>query len=126
MNRLWIGLLLVIGLIIILFFLNKRNIKEHFENDYLFPTQKVQEICNKKGLEPSYMPQLCYKADGSSNPYANCQCVDKDGMCALCYDPMVKYEMYAGKIFDPSNGEDDILENQRIKNNVSDNTFSNF
>lgn len=78
----------------------QRKLNEGYINKYLYPLQDLQEICEKKGLEPSYMPRVCYKSDGSYDPYSNCECIDKDGMCATCYKPLKRYELNAGVIYD--------------------------
>ena len=124
---LWVVIIVMYSFLIIVIFNTTRTkkITEHFDNDYLYPTTGLGEKCKAKGLAPSYMPMLCNKADGTSNPYSNCECVDKDGMCAVCYEPLTKYQMYAGKIFDPSPQDDDLFETDKTKNNVTMNTFNN-
>lgn len=91
-------MIFIIFIIIVLFILLNNNIYER----YLNPLQDLQKICKEKGLEPSYMPQVCYKSDGTFDPYSNCECVDKTGMCATCYKPLTKFELNAGEIYDSS------------------------
>lgn len=106
----------IILFIIIIILLSYKKIYEKLSNKYLYPLQDLQEICNKKGLEPSYLPQVCYKADGTFDPYSNCECIDKNGVCATCYKPITRYELNAGVIYDSN---DDVLEEDKIKNNVT-------
>jgi len=125
-NILWVVIIVMYSMLIIVIITTNqtKKITEHFENDYLYPTTGLEERCKAKGLTPSYMPMLCNKADGNSNPYANCECVDKEGMCAICYEPLTKYQMYAGKIFDPSPEDDDFLETDKLVNNITTDTFN--
>ena len=74
-----------IFLIIVFYALNLILIKENFSN-YLFPIKGLEKECAKSGLEPAYMPTSCFKSNSDNNPYSNCKCVDKDGICKICHN----------------------------------------
>ena len=48
-------------------------------------SEVLDKFCRDKGLEPAYMPQTCFKKDGTFDFYKNCICQDKDGFCEICY-----------------------------------------
>ena len=92
MKEYLIPFVLLIILIVILFILyNKNNLTESFSNNnkYLYPIKGLQSICQKEGLNPSFMPKACY-VDGNLNSYANCKCEDDSGNCKICYDTIKK------------------------------------
>jgi len=51
----------------------------------LCPVKGLDPFCRKKGLEPAYMPQTCFRKDGTFDYYKNCICLDEDGFCEICY-----------------------------------------
>ena len=66
---------------------------------YLFPTKGLQKLCQSQGYEPAYGPQSCFK-DGQFDPYANCQCVDKQtGFSTVCYPNIEKDERTSSIIY---------------------------
>ncbi len=70
-----------------------------YQPDYLFPTKKLSKICAEKGLKPAFGPTSCFK-DGQYDPYANCQCLDKQtGECKLCYPDIKKDETSSSVIY---------------------------
>ncbi len=103
---------ILISLIIIFFFVyfysiskyhEKFTVYETFEDKkdkpYLFPTRDLQKICKEKGLEPAYGPKSCFK-DGQYDPYANCECVDKEtGDCKTCYSNIKEDERTSSVIY---------------------------
>lgn len=112
-NKLFINsLLLLLLLIFIFFYLYGINMfYENFENfenfkfrpmyqpNYLYPTKNLQKICAEKGLKPAFPPTSCFK-DGQYDPYANCQCLDKNtGECKLCYKDIKKDKTSSSVIY---------------------------
>lgn len=92
MKELIIPLLLLILLIIVLYHIRYyENIKESFKNNdnYLYPTKDLSNICSVDNLYPSFMPKVCY-VDGVLNSYANCKCEDISGNCKICYETIKK------------------------------------
>ena len=104
---------IIIILIILIcgLFLYKKDQYEHYisivpnnsKNDtsYLYPIKKLQPICKKEGLKPSYMPKACY-VDGKMNSYANCKCEDEKGNCKICYPTIEKDTKNATVIYSPN------------------------
>jgi len=69
-------------------FKNKKiniNIKP-LHNNYLYPVCKLKNQCKVAGLKPAFSPTTCTK-NGKIIPYANCACVDNNGICKICYPP---------------------------------------
>lgn len=79
------------------------KIKESFQNTmYLYPTKKLQKICEDKKLNPAYGPKSCF-LDGKYDPYANCECQDKEtGECKSCYPNIEKDERTSSVIYNAS------------------------
>ena len=100
MNLFCIYLLIVLILVLIYHFVF-RQVKENFKNSvYLYPTRDLQKICAEKGQLPAYGPQSCWK-DGKYDPYANCECVDKNtGECKSCYPNIQNDERTSSVIYD--------------------------
>ncbi len=81
---------------------------ENFENfkmrpmyqpDYLYPTKNLSKICSEKGLKPAFGPTSCFK-DGQYDPYANCQCLDKNtGECKICYKDITRDKTSSSVIY---------------------------
>ena len=91
-------------LIVFLFFLiNTFSFEENFSN-YLYPIKGLQSICAKEGLKPAYMPMSCIKSNGNFNPYSNCMCVNKKGICKKCY-PEIKIKKGRSVVYNPNNPE---------------------
>ena len=65
--------------------LEKKNGEYYCEDDVKCPVRGLHKFCRDKGLEPAYMPQTCFKKDGTFDFYKNCICQDKDGFCEICY-----------------------------------------
>ncbi len=83
------------------YFENFENFKERpmYKPDYLFPTKNLTKICAEKGLKPAFGPTSCFK-DGKYDPYANCQCLDKQtGECKVCYPDIKKDETSSSVIY---------------------------
>lgn len=83
--------LLIILIVTLLISYNRNDLTESFSNNdkYLYPIKGLQSICQKEGLNPSFMPKACY-VDGNLNSYANCKCEDDSGNCKICYDTIKK------------------------------------
>jgi hypothetical protein len=76
------------------------KIRPMYKPDYLFPTKNLTKICAEKGLKPAFGPTSCFK-DGQYDPYANCQCLDKQtGECKLCY-PDIKKDKTSSSVIYP-------------------------
>ena len=74
-------------------FINKMNSEENkytIGDNYLYPVKGLSGQCEKLGLKPAYMPQIC-TVNGVVNSYANCMCQDKNGNCQKCYPELEKY-----------------------------------
>lgn len=54
-------------------------------NSQLFPVRKLDLECREKGLFGSFMPRVCNRTSGL-DVTRNCKCVDKNGVCQICYD----------------------------------------
>lgn len=91
---------LTIIIISLFFLLNYININETFSN-YLYPIKGLQGICEKDGLKPAFMPSSCIKENGNFDPYSNCMCVDKNGICKKCY-PEIKINKGRSIIYNPT------------------------
>lgn len=65
--------------------LEKKNGEYYCEDEVKCPVRGLDQFCRDKGLEPAYMPQTCFKKDGTFDYYKNCICQDKDGFCEICY-----------------------------------------
>jgi hypothetical protein len=91
---------LTIIIISLFFLLNYIKINETFSN-YLYPIKGLQAICAKEGLKPSFMPNSCIKGNGDFNPYSNCMCVDKKGICKKCY-PEIKINKGRSTVYNPN------------------------
>jgi hypothetical protein len=91
---------LTIIIISLFFILNYIKINETFSN-YLYPIKGLQAICAKEGLKPSFMPNSCIKGNGDFNPYSNCMCIDKNGICKKCY-PEIKINKGRSTVYDPN------------------------
>lgn len=86
--------LMALCLILFLYLYGVSKYHENFQNfkmrpmytpDYLYPTKNLSKICSDQGLKPAFGPTSCFK-DGKYDPYANCQCLDKNtGECKVCY-----------------------------------------
>jgi hypothetical protein len=88
MNPLIICLLVIILFSIINYYIIQT---ENYKN-YLYPIKGLDNECEKKGLNPAFMPTVCVK-DGKMNTFANCKCVDKKtGKCKICYPEIRKDE----------------------------------
>lgn len=70
--------LIIIGAL----FLGSFASTEHFT---LSKVQGLVKECAAEGLLPAYMPQTCFRKNGTFNAYQNCKCRSKDGYCAICY-----------------------------------------
>ena len=92
---------LTIIIISLFFLLNCFKIKENFSN-YLYPIKGLQGICEKDGLKPAFMPMSCSKENGNFNPYSNCMCIDKKGICKKCY-PEIKIKKGRSVVYNPNN-----------------------
>ena len=85
---------LIICLLVIILFsiINCYIIQTENYKNYLYPIKGLDNECEKKGLNPAFMPTVCVK-DGKLNTYANCKCVDKKtGKCKICYPEIRKDE----------------------------------
>lgn len=102
-------LIFAIFIIIILFYVFTLNTQENYINikplsndttndNYLYPIKKLQPICSKEGLKPSYMPKACF-IDGKMNSYANCKCEDNKGNCKICYPVIKKDDKSANVVY---------------------------
>lgn len=67
-------------------------------NNYLYPVQGLSGQCEKIGLKPAFMPQIC-SINGVVNSYANCMCQDKEGNCQKCYPELEKYNKASHVIY---------------------------
>ncbi len=100
--------LLLLFLVLALYLYGIQQFYENFESfkmrpmyqpDYLFPTKKLQSVCDKYGLKAAFGPTSCFK-DGQYDPYANCQCLDKaTGECKLCYPKITRDETSSSVIY---------------------------
>ena len=99
----YIHLIIIFVLLVILYYLIKTNKKENFVNPnniaYLKSVQNIPNECFNKGLQPNYMPKVCF-VNGILDPYSNCKCEDKDGNCKICFPPILKYKKGAEMIYD--------------------------
>lgn len=91
---------LTIIIVVLFFLINTFRLKETFSN-YLYPIKGLQKLCAKDGLKPAYMPMSCQKPDGNFNPYSNCMCVDKSGICKKCY-PAIKIKKGRSTVYNPN------------------------
>ena len=87
--------LLIIVLLYVKYINDRREYIESFTNQesvddiYLYPTNDLEAECAKDGLKPAFGPTICQIGD-KITPYANCKCIDNDGKCKMCYDPIEK------------------------------------
>lgn len=89
MNNILVLILCVIFFILTMF--NQFLIRENFSN-YLFSTKKkLTDDCKKEGLKPAYMPTSCI-IDDKLKAFSNCKCIDKNGICKICYPEIKKKE----------------------------------
>jgi hypothetical protein len=86
--------------------------KYTFDNNYLYPVKGLGGQCQKLGLRPAYMPQIC-SINGVVNNFANCMCQDKNGVCMKCYPELKKYNKQSFTIYN------DILGNDKQINSVN-------
>lgn len=66
---------------------------------YLYPTRDLGDECAKEGLKPAFAPTICQIGD-TMTPYANCKCIDDNGHCKTCYDPIKKDMTNANIVYD--------------------------
>jgi hypothetical protein len=99
--QVYIILVAIIIFLLILIYHKKKDIENFTSNDdYLFPTRDLQEICKKEyNLYPAYGATQCME-NGKPNPYANCKCADKFGECKVCYPTQKKYESGSNVVYD--------------------------
>lgn len=83
-----------------------------FDNNYLYPVKGLGGQCQKFGLMPSFMPQIC-SINGVVNSFANCMCQDKNGVCMKCYPELKKYNKQSFTIYN------DIPDNDKQKNSLN-------
>ena len=96
-------LIIIVILLVILYYQIKSSQMENFMNPnniaYLKSIENIPNECFNKGLQPNYMPKVCY-VDGVLDPYSNCKCEDKDGNCKICFPPILKYKKSSETIYD--------------------------
>lgn len=98
----FIHLIIIFILLIVLYYQVKLSYKEYFINPnniaYLKSVQNIPNECLNKGLNPTYMPKVCY-VNGVLDSYANCKCEDNNGNCKVCFPPILKYEKNSEMIY---------------------------
>lgn len=81
-------------------FTNEETINNEIDNSiYLYPTRDLGDECAKDGLKPAFAPTICQIGD-TMTPYANCKCIDNNGNCKTCYEPIKKDMTNANIVYD--------------------------
>lgn len=95
---------------------NKKLEKNEYtlNNNYLYPIKRLGGQCQKLGLRPAYMPQIC-SINGVVNNFANCMCQNKNGVCMKCYPELKKYNKQSFTIYNDIPGNDKQINSVNMK-----------